>query len=113
MEVTGGCTAFPQQEDCRRLVQQLQQKTTFWDTYEWLGGAIVTCAYIAPGHKFYDIKMGTIALLRRTLGPGGSFGGTVEDTLVLLETTWASELFGNVAGARVYEWHTTNINGDF
>ena len=74
--------------------------------YEWLKNIIISCSYIKPGHDtFRDIKIKTIAMLRKMLDPEGVCGVDVAET-----DSWrslanhCSSLFTNVAGELICQW---------
>ena len=98
----------PKQGDRRSLMYDIKM---FADRdpgamYEWLKNAIISCRYIVPGQDtFREIKLKTIAMLRKMLDPDGVCGVDVAVTV-----TWrslanhSSSIFANVAGELICQW---------
>ena len=74
--------------------------------YEWLKNAIISCRYIVPGKDtFREIKLKTIAMLRKMLDPDGVCGVDVAETVSCRSlATYCSSLFANVAGELICQW---------
>ena len=74
--------------------------------YEWLKNAIISCRYIVPGHDtLREIKLKTIAMLRKMLDPDGVCGHKVSETVNFRRLAQhCSYLFANTAGELICQW---------
>ena len=73
----------PKQGDRRFLMYNVSEiaKRDLGAMYEWLKDIIISCRYILPGQgSFRDIKLKTVAMLRKIVDPGGIRGVNVEET---------------------------------
>ena len=98
----------PKQGDRRFLMHNISEIATqdIGVMYEWLKDNIISCRYIIPGHDtFRDIKLKTVAMMRKMLDPDGVCGVNVSDTVTYREQAKkCSSLFANVAGELICQW---------
>ena len=74
--------------------------------YEWLKNVIISCRFIVPGNdSFREIKLKTIAMLRKMLAPDGVCGVNVAETVAYRSLAkHCSYLFANVAVELICQW---------
>ena len=98
----------PKQGDRRFLMYNVNEiaKRDVGAMYEWLKDIIISCRYILPGQdSFRDIKLKTVAMLRKMLDPDGVCGVNVEETRSYRDLAkQCSSLFANVAGELICQW---------
>ena len=98
----------PKQGDRRLLMYNVSKiaERDLGAMYEWLKGIIISCRYILPGQdSFRDIKLKTVAMLRKMLDPDGVCGVNVEETRSYRDLAkQCSSLFANVAGELICQW---------
>ena len=82
--------------------------------YEWVKNNIISCRYIIPGHDtFRDIKLKTVAMMRKMLDPDGVCGVDIGDTVTYREQAKScSLLFANVAGELICQWTEGDDNDE-
>ena len=92
----------PQQGDRRQLMYDINSiaERDIGALYEWLKNVIISCRFIVPGQdSFREIKLKTIAMLRKMLDPDGVCGVNVAETASYRDLAkHCSSLFANVAG---------------
>ena len=98
----------PKQGDRRFLMYNISEvaKRDLGAMYGWLKDIIISCRSILPGQdSFRDIKLKTVAMLRKMLGPDGICGVNVEETRIYRNLAkQCSSLFANVAGELIRQW---------
>ena len=104
----------PKQGDRRFLMLNISEIATrdLGVMYEWLKDNIISCRYIIPGHDtFRDIKLKTVAMLRKMPDPDGVCGVNVSETRAYRELAKkCSTLFANVAGELICQWTEKDDN---
>ena len=108
LRALGNAKFVPKQGDRRFLMYNVSEiaKRDLGAMYEWLKDNIVSCRYILPGQdSFRDIKLKTVGMLRKMLGPDGICGVNVEETRSYRDLAkQCSSLFANVAGELICQW---------
>ena len=74
--------------------------------YEWLKNVIISSRYITPGvDTFLEIRIKTIAMLRKMLGRDGICGEDIAETAKRREcAVHGSAIFVNIAGELICQW---------
>ena len=98
----------PKQGDRRQLMYDVNKiaERDIGTLCEWLKNVIISCRFILPGRdSFRDIKLKTIAMLRKMLDPDRVCGVNVAETKSFRDLAkHCSSLFANVAGELICQW---------